>query len=231
MLYIMRHGKTDWNAQLKLQGQTDIPLNEEGRQMAINARNKYKGIKFDLCFASPLSRARETAELFLEGTGTEIILDDRIKEIDFGEYEGVEGSFKIPDLNVNTFFWDTPKYVPDRGAESVSDLYARTGDFLKSQIYTRIEWEVSSIKNNKWEEDANGRRPFRFGGRRPGEDAAEELPVIKWPVLSDRHKDEPNILIVGHGAMNCSIINQIWGIPLDGYWNYMHDNCELIRLI
>ena len=42
MLYIMRHGKTDWNADHLLQGHTDIPLNEEGRQMARDAREHYK---------------------------------------------------------------------------------------------------------------------------------------------------------------------------------------------
>ena len=41
MLYIMRHGKTDWNAVHRLQGSEDIPLNEEGRQMARDARKKY----------------------------------------------------------------------------------------------------------------------------------------------------------------------------------------------
>ena len=54
MLYIMRHGKTDWNAMRKLQGRTDIPLNEEGRQMAEHARTEYADIHFDICYCSPL---------------------------------------------------------------------------------------------------------------------------------------------------------------------------------
>ena len=61
MLYIMRHGKTDWNIQHKLQGRTDIPLNEEGRQMAKQAREDYLNIPIDICYCSPLIRARETA--------------------------------------------------------------------------------------------------------------------------------------------------------------------------
>ena len=61
MLYIMRHGKTDWNAMRKLQGRTDIPLNEEGRQMAEHARTEYAVIHFDICYCSPLIRAKETA--------------------------------------------------------------------------------------------------------------------------------------------------------------------------
>ena len=64
MLYIMRHGKTDWNAVHRLQGSEDIPLNEEGRQMARDARKKYGDLRFDICYCSPLQRAQETAENF-----------------------------------------------------------------------------------------------------------------------------------------------------------------------
>ena len=61
MLYIMRHGKTDWNELRKLQGRTDIELNEEGREMARKASKEYKDVHFDVCFCSPLKRAKETA--------------------------------------------------------------------------------------------------------------------------------------------------------------------------
>ena len=59
--------KTDWNAMRKLQGRTDIPLNEEGRQMAEHARTEYADIHFDICYCSPLIRAKETAEIVLKG--------------------------------------------------------------------------------------------------------------------------------------------------------------------
>ena len=51
MLYIMRHGKTDWNAVHRLQGSEDIPLNDEGRKMAAEAREKYKDLAFNSCVA------------------------------------------------------------------------------------------------------------------------------------------------------------------------------------
>ena len=84
MLYIMRHGQTDWNLQHKLQGKTDIPLNEAGRTMAENARQKYRDIHFDVCYCSPLKRARETAEILLRGRDVPVITDDRLAEMDFG---------------------------------------------------------------------------------------------------------------------------------------------------
>ena len=101
MLYIMRHGKTEWNVRHKLQGRTDIPLNEEGRKMAEKAHEEYKDINIDICYCSPLVRARETAEIVLRGRNIPILTDDRLVEMSFGEYEGVENSFHIPDCPIN----------------------------------------------------------------------------------------------------------------------------------
>ena len=64
-LYIMRHGKTDWNEQHKIQGRTDIPLNDEGRKMAAEAAEEYKDIHFDICFCSPLKHPKETPHILL----------------------------------------------------------------------------------------------------------------------------------------------------------------------
>jgi broad specificity phosphatase PhoE len=58
MLYIMRHGKTEWNKKKKLQGRTDIPLCREGIEMAEKAREEYKDVHLDICYCSPLIRTR-----------------------------------------------------------------------------------------------------------------------------------------------------------------------------
>ena len=63
-LYIMRHGKTDWNEQHKIQGRTDIPLNDEGRKMAAEAAEEYKVIHFDICFCTRLKLAKEPHRYF-----------------------------------------------------------------------------------------------------------------------------------------------------------------------
>ena len=64
MLYIMRHGKTDWNAVHRLQGSEDIPLNEEGRQMARDARKKYGDLRF---IVLPYSVRRRLLKFFWKG--------------------------------------------------------------------------------------------------------------------------------------------------------------------
>lgn len=83
MLYIMRHGKTEWNALHKIQGRTDIPLNEEGRLMAEKAWEEYKDLHIDVCYCSPLIRAVETAQIVLKTRKIPIIKDERLMEMSF----------------------------------------------------------------------------------------------------------------------------------------------------
>ncbi len=183
MLYIMRHGQTDWNVRHKLQGRTDIPLNEEGRRMARRAAEEYRDVHLDICFASPLIRARETAELVLEGRNVPIRTDSRLQEMCFGIYEGLENSFSIPDCPINVVFQAPEKYTRAvGGAESFEELFARTGAFLH--------------------------------------DTAD-------PLL----REGKDVLIVGHGAMNLSIISRIRGLPIRDFWTPGLESCKMLRLI
>ena len=120
----MRHGETDWNVRRKLQGHTDVPLNDNGRKMAKEAAEKYKDVHFDVCYCSPLIRAKETAEIFLSGRDVPIITDDRLQEMSFGEFEGLAYSFEIPNCPINTPFLKPEDYTdPPGGAESFDELF------------------------------------------------------------------------------------------------------------
>ena len=77
MIYIVRHGETDWNKEHRIQGHVDIPLNDQGKLDAKKAKDKLKKVKFDVVFSSPLSRAYETAKII---TDNEIIIDKRLME-------------------------------------------------------------------------------------------------------------------------------------------------------
>ena len=66
-LYMVRHGETDWNKAKKVQGRADIPLNAYGRELAEKTAEGLRGISFDLAYTSPLSRAKETAQMFCRG--------------------------------------------------------------------------------------------------------------------------------------------------------------------
>ena len=140
MLYIMRHGKTEWNALHKLQGRTDIPLNDEGRLMARQACEKYKTLNIDICYCSPLVRAAETAQIVLENRDIPIIKDERLMEMGFGSYEGLENSLNIPDCPINIIFQQPEKYTESvGGAETFAQLFKRTGLFLKEIIEPQLQ--------------------------------------------------------------------------------------------
>ena len=140
MLYIMRHGKTEWNALHKLQGRTDISLNDEGRLMAQQACEKYKALNIDVCYCSPLVRAVETAQIVLKNRDIPIIKDERLMEMSFGTYEGIENSLDIPNCPINIIFQQPENYIESvGGAETFEQLFARTGSFLKEIIEPQLQ--------------------------------------------------------------------------------------------
>ena len=134
MLYLMRHGRTDWNDQHRLQGRTDVELNDAGREMARAAAAEYKDVNFDICFCSPLKRAKETAQILLEGRSVPVEYDDRLMEMSFGEFEGLADSFKSADCPINMLFWKPDEYVALGGGESLEELFAREKKFLLERV-------------------------------------------------------------------------------------------------
>ncbi|MEO8262152.1 MAG: histidine phosphatase family protein [Pseudolysinimonas sp.] len=116
-LFLVRHGETDWNQQRRIQGLTDIPLNDIGREQAratgrLLARRRWDGV-----FSSPLSRARETATLIAEELGLPAPdTIDALVERNYGEAEGMN-------------FLEVERRYPNRsgvpGQESREDVVAR----------------------------------------------------------------------------------------------------------
>jgi probable phosphoglycerate mutase len=87
-LLLVRHGETAWNREGRYQGRTDIPLSETGRAQVAALGKRLASIPIQLAFASPLSRARHTAEAILAGRSTPLQLDPGLMEISHGEWEG-----------------------------------------------------------------------------------------------------------------------------------------------
>ncbi len=132
---------------MRLQGQTDIPLNENGRALAHETARALADVPFDLALTSPLSRARETAEILLAGRDIPLINEERIREISFGTLEGVYLSREEredPDSQFYRFFHEPDEYVPPEGGESVRALCARTEAFLE-ELKAKPEWQDKTI--------------------------------------------------------------------------------------
>ena len=89
LIYLLRHGTTEWNAVHKIQGDTDTSLDDIGREMARQTGLWFKdqGITFDKVFSSPLKRAYNTAKLASDSE--DIVVDERLRELGFGNMEGL----------------------------------------------------------------------------------------------------------------------------------------------
>ena len=119
MLYVVRHGETDWNVQRRVQGRTNIKLNANGVRQAEELAKHTKKLPIDVCICSPLDRAAQTAKIIFDG---ETIFDDRLLERYYGEIEG-----KWPKEWAGAWRIHNPVEV---AFESVLSVYSRVKDIL-----------------------------------------------------------------------------------------------------
>ncbi|MFJ5957716.1 histidine phosphatase family protein [Paenarthrobacter sp. NPDC092416] len=114
---LVRHGQTDWNAERRLQGATDIPLNDVGRGQARDAVEVLSDYEWDAIVSSPLSRAAETADLIADGLS--LTVARRVPELterSFGPAEGLQAGPELEALRIPGGF---------RGAESDHEAASR----------------------------------------------------------------------------------------------------------
>lgn len=123
-LYIVRHGKTDWNIMGLLQGQTNIELNEEGINDARKLSKEINLNEIDLCISSSLERAKQTAEI-LTNNKIKIIYDDMIVERGFGDYEGKKINYDLIENQWNYKLNDSSNNI-----ENIEACLIRAKTFL-----------------------------------------------------------------------------------------------------
>ena len=156
-LAFIRHGQTDWNRDIRLQGSSDIPLNDTGRMQAMDAIASLRGVDWEVIVSSPLLRARETASIIAAGLGIELGPSyDELVERDYGEGEGATEE-------VIAARWPNRKYpgldsVVARGLAALERIHADYGDrnILVVCHGTIIRYTLSSIAGHKFEQIRNG---------------------------------------------------------------------------
>ena len=134
-VYIVRHGETEWNAQGRIQGHTDVPLSEQGRRQAQLVARRLRGVTFDAAFASDLSRTRETAETILEGTGVALNTTPQLREYHKGVFEGLtvhEYARQYPGQYQASLVNDLD-FAPT-GGESIRETQTRMGTFVDEMM-------------------------------------------------------------------------------------------------
>jgi probable phosphoglycerate mutase len=158
-VWLVRHAETEWSRSGRHTGRTDIPLTDEGRDRALELRDRLAGADFALVLVSPLERARETARL--AGLGDPCEVREDLLEWDYGDYEGVTTP-EIREQRPDWYLWRDG--VPN--GETVAEVGARCD---------RIVEEIRSVDGNvaifahghilrvlaaRWVEE-----PVAFGGR------------------------------------------------------------------
>lgn len=128
-IWITRHGQTNLNKARLMQGLTDEPLNETGLMQAGKTRALIGDVRFDAVYASPLNRAIMTGSIIGGVDPSDVIIDPRIIEADFGKYEKRKYYLLGPAM---TLYWALPEIFPaPPTVETIASLRKRSSDFLR----------------------------------------------------------------------------------------------------
>jgi probable phosphoglycerate mutase len=139
-IVLWRHGRTEWNATGRFQGQTDISLDEVGREQADGAARRLASLQPERLVSSDLHRARDTMAALATLTGLEIDLDVRLRETFAGDWQGLTGaeissrypeeykSWRAGDPLLRVGGGETRQEVAERMAAAVRDVAARLSD-------------------------------------------------------------------------------------------------------
>ncbi len=148
-LYLVRHGETSYNAEgNKYCGRTNVDLTEKGENQAIELKVLLANIEFDAVYSSPLTRAFKTAQLSVPHT--EINTDDRLIELDFGNWEGKTREEFIRENKSVWDLWNNDPINNRAGAcgETAGELIERIDSFMDDILRTHNEGNILIVAHN-----------------------------------------------------------------------------------
>jgi alpha-ribazole phosphatase len=139
-IFLLRHGETKENKNKTYYGKLDSELNEAGIAQAKNAGKLLKGIEFDSVYISERQRTKKTAEIALDKSGLNFVVDSRINEISFGAFEGKDYKEIQEKFPKETELWDKDwkGFQPPSG-ESYLEFYDRIKSFMDDIIKKQEE--------------------------------------------------------------------------------------------
>ncbi|HEX4363403.1 MAG TPA: histidine phosphatase family protein [Solirubrobacteraceae bacterium] len=123
---LVRHGQTECSARLAYSGRLDIPLTQTGREQALAAAQRLAGAGIDAIISSPLIRARDTAKAIADATGATLSVDERLTEVDYGAFEGLDRAAARELIGAPFDAWRADPFgAPVPGMESLADALER----------------------------------------------------------------------------------------------------------
>lgn len=126
-LYITRHGETEWNTKGMMQGWGNSPLTELGRNQGEWLKNRMKELHMDVIYCSPSGRAYETAKIMKSNRDIKLIVDEDLREINMGQWEGLSQE-EIKNLSEENHFnfWNMPSKYKANGGENFDEVRNRS---------------------------------------------------------------------------------------------------------
>ena len=147
-IFLVRHGETDWNKEQVFRGKIDIPLNDTGRTQAEAVRGYFKPMEIDELYASPLSRALETAAILGEQRGLVVKVAEGFSDIDFGEWQGLSHQKVKEEFNDLYASWmNNPEEVHFPGGESLAEVQDRSMTALAEVVESNTEKTVVIVSH------------------------------------------------------------------------------------
>jgi probable phosphoglycerate mutase len=137
-LLLWRHGETEWNASRRVQGQLDVDLSDVGRAQAVAVAPRLAAVRPDLIVASDLRRAATTAAALAELTGLDVALDARLRERDFGEWQGRHLTEIATRWPAEYAQWRAGEPISGLGLEDLDDMTKRVAGAL-AEIIERVD--------------------------------------------------------------------------------------------
>jgi probable phosphoglycerate mutase len=194
-LLLTRHGQAA-AGDIMLGGQLDLPLTPNGREEAGALARRLGGVRIDRIVASPMLRAVETAQILANGRPVE--LDERLRELDYGRWEGLTyADIDAHDPELRARWEHDPAATHSPGGESGDDVAARVLNFLVDLIEAE-ELAYEGARDGRHSPDAGGSRP----------------------VLSESDAEtagERRALVVAHGTLNRILLCVALGLPVRDY--------------
>lgn len=132
-IYLVRHGETDWNIVRRWQGHAVTPLNAKGFQQASKVAARLAKAKLDALYSSDSVRARQTAEIIANITGLDLVLDEQLREIDLGEWQGfTRDEILAVDGERYTARGEDIMNIPVPGGEAYIDVATRMREAVEA---------------------------------------------------------------------------------------------------
>ena len=147
-IYLVRHGRTAWNKSKVFRGRKDVPLDDQGRREAACVAETLSDVAPPCIYTSPLSRARETAQIIATPRGIEVRSDDAFVDIDFGAWtERSESEVREESADQYKLWQDSPHLLRFPGGEGLDDVRRRAVPRLDELAEAHREDDVAIVSH------------------------------------------------------------------------------------